>query len=384
MSLTLDPGGPQSDEATIDTHPRPEPVPAAVPASVHPGAVGVECRGLARQYGTAAALHGVDLDVAPGEFMALLGPSGSGKTTLLRIIAGLEAQDAGSLRIGGQDMTSVPARERQLGFVFQSYALFRHMTVAENIGFGLRVRPRASRPGRPEIRARVAELLALVELSGMGGRYPDQMSGGQRQRVALARALAIAPRLLLLDEPFGALDAKVRKTMRRWLRDMHRSLGLTSIFVTHDQDEAMELADRVAVLRAGRIEQVGSPEALHAAPATRFVHEFLGETGRLDCVVRDGWAHFGDAPAGPVAAACPDGPAVAVVRLHEVGLGPARDGSTPWVLRAAHRAGATTRVELEGAPPGFEPVLPPGARVPAPGTHLGVVMTSAVVYPREG
>ena len=220
-------------------------------------------------------LTAIDLTIAPGELVALLGPSGCGKTTLLRIIAGLETADAGVLRFGADDATRLTVQERRVGFVFQSYALFRHMTVAANIAYGLTVRPRRRRPTRVEIKRRVDELLDMMQLPGLGARYPAQLSGGQRQRVALARAMAIEPRVLLLDEPFGALDAKVRKELRHWLRAIHESTGLTTVFVTHDQAEAMELADRVAVLNAGRIEQVGTPREISERPATPFVREFL-------------------------------------------------------------------------------------------------------------
>ena len=248
----------------------------------------VELRDLRKSFGGVAALDGVSLTVAPGEFLALLGPSGSGKTTLLRVLAGLEFVDSGDIVIGGRSMDGVPARERRVGFVFQHYALFRHMTVARNVAFGLQVRARAQRPPAREIRARVQSLLDLMGIGELADRYPDQVSGGQRQRVALARALAIEPELLLLDEPFGALDAKVRKSLRIWLRDLHDRMRLTSIFVTHDQAEAMEMADRVAVMRAGRIEQVDAPDRLYAEPATAFVHEFLGESIRLECLVAEG------------------------------------------------------------------------------------------------
>jgi sulfate transport system ATP-binding protein len=241
----------------------------------------VSVRGLSRRFGAAAALQGVDLDVADGEFVALLGPSGSGKTTLLRILAGLDVADEGQVHIDGQDMSAVPARARGIGFVFQHYALFRHMTIFENVAFGLRIRPRATRPSSADIAARVGALLERVQIPELAQRRPEQISGGQRQRAALARALAIEPRLLLLDEPFGALDAEIRKGLRRWLRDLHRELGLTSIFVTHDQDEAMELADRVAIMRGGGIVQYDTPEALMERPADAFVAGFLGEAARL-------------------------------------------------------------------------------------------------------
>ena len=228
-----------------------------------------------KEFGKFAALKGVSLTVPKGAFVSLLGPSGSGKTTLLRILGGLEFADLGHVTFEGDDWLGLPAQERRAGFVFQHYALFRHMTVAKNIAFGLSVRPRRSRPPRAEIKRRVEELLDLVQLEGLGKRYPSQLSGGQRQRVALARALAIEPRVLLLDEPFGALDAKVRHELRGWLRALHSKLGLTTIFVTHDQEEALALADTVAVMNEGRIEQYGSPKDLIGKPSTPFVAEFL-------------------------------------------------------------------------------------------------------------
>lgn len=221
------------------------------------------------------ALNGISLTAPQGAFLALLGPSGSGKTTLLRILGGLEFPDAGTVHFAGLNWLDVPARERRAGFVFQQYALFKHMTVAQNIAFGLDVRPRKQRPSRPEIARRVEELLALVQLEGLGKRYPSQLSGGQKQRVALARALAIEPRMLLLDEPFGALDAKVRKELRGWLRGLHERLGITTIFVTHDQEEAFALADLVAVMNAGKIEQYGTPADVRRTPRTPFVADFL-------------------------------------------------------------------------------------------------------------
>jgi sulfate/thiosulfate transport system ATP-binding protein len=221
------------------------------------------------------ALNGVSLTTPQGAFLALLGPSGSGKTTLLRILGGLEFPDSGSVRFADLDWLGVPARERRAGFVFQQYALFKHMTVEKNIAFGLNVRPRRLRPSHKEIAKRVEDLLELVQLEGLGKRYPTQLSGGQRQRVALARALAIEPRMLLLDEPFGALDAKVRKELRGWLRALHERMGITTVFVTHDQDEAFALADLVAIMNQGRIEQYGTPEAVKRAPKTSFVSDFL-------------------------------------------------------------------------------------------------------------
>src|ERR1700749_1235127 len=230
---------------------------------------------LAKRFGTFAALNGASLTAPQGAFVALLGPSGSGKTTLLRILGGLEAADHGSVRFADMNWLGMPAREGKAGFVFQHYALFRHMSVAKNIAFGLEVRPRAQRPGRADIKARVEELLAMMQLDGLGNRYPSQLSGGQSQRVALARALAIEPRMLLLDEPFGALDAKVRKELRVWLRHIHDKAGVTSIFVTHDQEEAFAVADLVAVMNKGRIEQTGTPSDVRRDPRTQFVSEFL-------------------------------------------------------------------------------------------------------------
>ena len=251
----------------------------------------IRIENLSKRFGDFPALHGIDLHIRPGEFIALLGPSGSGKTTLLRIIAGLEFQDTGRVCFNGEDVTNLSVAQRQVGFVFQHYALFRHMTVAENVAFGLSVKNRKERPSKAEIRDRAEELLGLVQLPGLGKRYPAQLSGGQRQRVALARALAIQPQLLLLDEPFGALDAKVRKDLRRWLVDLHRQMGLTSIFVTHDQDEALEMADRVVVMDHGKIEQIGTPEEVYMTPSSPFVSTFVGETnhfaqGGIDLHVR--------------------------------------------------------------------------------------------------
>ncbi|MCB9850235.1 MAG: sulfate ABC transporter ATP-binding protein [Phycisphaerales bacterium] len=238
--------------------------------------MGIEVSNVTKRFGTFTALHDVSLKVNVGELMALLGPSGSGKTTLLRVIAGLESPDAGNVFFAGTDATRRHVRERNVGFVFQHYALFRHMTVFENVAFGLRVRPRKLRPTRDEIKHRVTELLELVQLENFAQRYPAQLSGGQRQRVALARALAVEPKVLLLDEPFGALDAKVRQELRRWLRRLHEEIHVTSVFVTHDQDEALEVADRVVIMNGGRIEQVGTPDEVFRDPASAFVMNFLG------------------------------------------------------------------------------------------------------------
>src|SRR5579862_435303 len=256
------------------------PMSSPMPANDEGAALALEISGISKSFGRYPALKDVTFAAADREFLALLGPSGSGKTTLLRVLAGLEQPDAGEVRFGGEDYLAIPARRRRAGMVFQHYALFRHMTVAQNIAFGLKVRPRAERPTTTEIKKRVGDLLDLVQLGGLDKRYPAQLSGGQRQRVALARALAIEPRMLLLDEPFGALDAQVRRDLRRWLREMHDRAGVTTVFVTHDQEEALDLADRVAILRDGRLIQLGRPQELYDNPHDPFVFEFLGAACR--------------------------------------------------------------------------------------------------------
>ena len=250
------------------------------------------------------ALHDVSLDIKSGELIALLGPSGSGKTTLLRLIAGLERPTSGTIYFGDEDASHRTVQERNVGFVFQHYALFRHMTVADNVGFGLKVRPGATRPAKAEIRRRASELLDLVQLSGLEKRYPAQLSGGQRQRVALARAMAIEPKVLLLDEPFGALDAQVRRELRRWLREIHDATGHTTVFVTHDQEEALELADRVVVMSQGRIEQVGTADEVYDTPNSPFVYGFIGESSSLPVKVEDGELWVADRTIGLVRAGC--------------------------------------------------------------------------------
>jgi sulfate/thiosulfate transport system ATP-binding protein len=242
----------------------------------------IQVKNIEKHFGAFHALNNISLDFPDGQLVALLGPSGCGKTTLLRIIAGLESADSGQVILEGEDATRVHVREREVGFVFQHYALFRHMTVFDNIAFGLRVRPRATRPNEAEIKKRVTRLLDLVQLGFLADRYPAQLSGGQRQRIALARALAVEPRVLLLDEPFGALDAKVRKELRRWLRTLHDELHITSIFVTHDQEEALEVADQIIVMNKGNVEQIGSPREVYEKPATPFVFDFLGQANRFE------------------------------------------------------------------------------------------------------
>src|SRR3954449_2720330 len=282
------------------------------------GQMQIAIEGLTKRFGSTVVLDNIDLEIRQHEFLGLLGPSGSGKTTLLRILAGLEFADLGRVLFDGREAQMLPIQERQVGLVFQHYALFGHMTVFNNVAFGLQVRPKHRRPTRQEIAAKVERLLGLVQLEGFGDRFPHQLSGGQRQRVALARALATEPQLLLLDEPFGALDAKVRVELRRWLRELHDATGLTTVFVTHDQEEALALADRVAVMANGRVEQVGTPTEVYEAPQTRFVYDFLGRTNVFRCVVEHGKATIGD-KAFPVENV-PDGHAVAFVRPHDIVL----------------------------------------------------------------
>lgn len=310
---------------------------------------------ISKNFDTFAALEDVSLDVRDGEFLALLGPSGSGKTTLLRIIAGLAFPDSGRVAFNGADVTGLKVADRKVGFVFQHYALFKHMTIADNVGFGLSVRSRRSRPSKSAIRDRAHELLELVQLGGLGDRYPAQLSGGQRQRVALARALAVEPQLLLLDEPFGALDAKVRKELRRWLRHLHEQTGLTSIFVTHDQEEALELADRVVVMNNGRIEQVGTPEEVYMAPSSPFVSGFVGDTNSLPVTVLDGVVKFHDRPIQLATPVTGNGKARLDFRPHDARLVTEHPGSLPMVVSGVYRKGGEWRVE--GRVTGLDQVL---------------------------
>jgi sulfate transport system ATP-binding protein len=309
--------------------------------------VSIEIRGLNKRFGKTVVCDHIDLDIPDNELVALLGPSGSGKTTLLRIIAGLEVPDSGSVRFHGQDATGTDVRDRQVGFVFQHYALFGHMSIFENVAFGLRVRPKSRRPDASAIKTKVMELLTLVQLDWLADRYPHQLSGGQRQRIALARALAVEPRVLLLDEPFGALDAKVRKELRRWLRRLHEEVSVTSVFVTHDQDEAMEVADRVVVMNRGRIEQQGSPDEVYDNPATPFVLQFLGDVnlfhGRLGHGELSGQSSV-DA-----------GGDVSYVRPHELEV-VAQAGADTWpvTLSQTLTLGPNTRIE-------FRRTLPDGS-----------------------
>jgi sulfate/thiosulfate transport system ATP-binding protein len=285
----------------------------------------IDAQHIRKDFGTFAALNDVSLAVPEGKLVALLGPSGSGKTTLLRVIAGLEVPDSGRVSLAGRDVTEAGPGERGIGFVFQHYALFRHMTVAQNVAFGLNVRGRSTRPDKAAIQARVMELLKLMQLDWAAGRYPTQLSGGQRQRVALARALAVEPQVLLLDEPFGALDAAVRQELRDWLRDLHNTLHLTSVFVTHDQQEALEIADQVVVFNEGRIEQIGSPDEVYEHPASPFVYRFLGKTNVLQ---GEGELHY--------------------ARPHDIELRTEKGGDFLQArIRHVHLVGSEARIEVQ-------------------------------------
>jgi sulfate transport system ATP-binding protein len=306
----------------------------------------IEVKNLTKTFGVFTALDGVELKVADGELLALLGPSGSGKTTLLRIIAGLDWPDSGEIAFDGENALSRGAGERHVGFVFQHYALFRHMTVFENVAFGLRVQPRAIRKSEADIRARVKELLDLVQLDWLSNRYPHQLSGGQRQRIALARALAIEPRILLLDEPFGALDAKVRKELRQWLRSLHNEIHVTSIFVTHDQEEALEVANRVVVMDKGRIEQVGTPNEVYDHPATAFVHGFIGESIELPVQVGDGAVRLDGKALGITADGLTSGPSRLFIRRHDMQVGPAGSGAFEGAVTHVRSFGPVQRAEV--------------------------------------
>ena len=306
----------------------------------------IEVKNIVKRFGAFAALDGVDLKVGNGELLALLGPSGSGKTTLLRIIAGLDWPDAGEVSFDGENALARGASERHVGFVFQHYALFRHMTVFENVAFGLRVQPRAVRKDEAGVRARVKELLDLVQLDWLSDRYPSQLSGGQRQRIALARALAIEPRILLLDEPFGALDAKVRKELRQWLRSLHSEIHVTSIFVTHDQEEALEVANRVVVMDKGRIEQIGTPGDVYDNPATAFVHGFIGESIVLPVEVCDGCVRLGGKSLNITAEGVGSGASKLFIRRHDMQVGPAGSGALEGAVRRVRTFGPIQRAEV--------------------------------------
>jgi sulfate transport system ATP-binding protein len=310
----------------------------------------IEIHNIVKGFGSFQALKDISLDVPNGELVALLGPSGCGKTTLLRIIAGLETPDSGSIMFHGNNATDRSVRDREVGFVFQHYALFRHMSVFENVAFGLRVRPKATRPTNAEIHRRVHKLLELVQLDWLADRYPPQLSGGQRQRIALARALAVEPKVLLLDEPFGALDAKVRKDLRRWLRRLHDELHITSVFVTHDQEEALEVADRIVVMNQGQIEQIGSPQEVYDFPASPFVYQFLGNVNLFHSRVNNGLAKIGDIELKLNAHEDTiDSAAFAYVRPHDIEVLKVQNGEASFaaVVNYIHAIGPLVRLELQ-------------------------------------
>ncbi len=309
----------------------------------------IEVKNITKTFGNFTALKDVSLKVPTGELVALLGPSGSGKTTLLRIIAGLEQQDSGQVFFEGEDTTHSHPRERRVGFVFQHYALFRHMTVFENVAFGLRIKPRRMRPPEEEIRKNAHNLLKMVQLDWLADRYPGQLSGGQRQRVALARALAVQPKVLLLDEPFGSLDAKVRMELRRWLRRLHDEIHITSVFVTHDQEEALEVADYVVVMNEGRIEQIGAPEEVYDNPANPFVYNFLGNVNLFHSQIRDGKAYIGNYAIDlPVPGQNGAKNAVVCVRPHQLNVSHQQPSANFIHARVKHinRAGPVIKLEL--------------------------------------
>ncbi|MEQ1719376.1 MAG: sulfate ABC transporter ATP-binding protein [Hyphomicrobium sp.] len=311
----------------------------------------IEVRDIHKAFGAFKALNGVSLNLPKGELIALLGPSGCGKTTLLRIIAGLEHADYGSIRLSGEDATAKDVRERQVGFVFQHYALFPHMSVFENVAFGLRVKPKPLRPTDKDIRAKVMRLLELVQLEWLADRFPSQLSGGQRQRIALARALAVEPQVLLLDEPFGALDAKVRKELRRWLRRLHDELHISSIFVTHDQEEALEVADRIVLMNKGRVEQIGNPHQIYNEPATSFAYSFIGNVNEFRGWIEGPYVRVGDDLLAHGKTGLEEGaPVIAYARPHDTEIIADDDGSEGLRVKVSRilSSGAVSRVELVG------------------------------------
>jgi sulfate transport system ATP-binding protein len=343
--------------------------------------VDIRILGISKEFGTTGALRDVSLDIADGELVALLGPSGSGKTTLLRVIAGLETPSAGRVLFANEDATRLPVQGRRIGFVFQHYALFKHLTVFENIAYGLRVRARAERPTGGEIARRVRELLELVQLPDVEKRYPMQLSGGQRQRVALARALAVEPRVLLLDEPFGALDAKVRKDLRRWLREVHERTRHTTIFVTHDQEEALELADRVAILNEGRLEQIGTAEDVYDRPASPFVMAFVGDTSTLPIEMREGCVSVGGVAVAADIQGEANGRAHLYLRPGDVVLTDAQSSPLRGTVSGMRRTATGRRVQVQVGPADtvIEVEAPASARVKV-GDCIGVTIRQGRVF----
>lgn len=337
---------------------------------------------IAKDFGRTGALRGASLNIEDGELIALLGPSGSGKTTLLRVIAGLEIPKAGRVFFDDDDATGLPVQQRHIGFVFQNYALFKHMSVRDNIGYGLRVLRHGERPSTQQIRKRVQDLLDLVQLSDMGDRYPRQLSGGQQQRIALARALAVEPRVLLLDEPFGALDTKVRKDLRRWLRELHDRTGHTTVFVTHDQEEALELADRVAILNFGRVEQVGKPDEVYDNPASAFVMSFVGDTTSIS-VEFDGarLLHEGQ-PLSASFGAMARGRCRLYVRPRDIVIHPPKLGNLTGAIINIHRTAAGRRAQIAVGKAGsiIEAEVDTAASI-ASGETVGVTFVKGRTFP---
>ncbi|MES5814923.1 sulfate/molybdate ABC transporter ATP-binding protein [Pseudoxanthomonas sp. Soil82] len=343
--------------------------------------MGIRIEHLEKKFGAFAALDDISLDIREGELLALLGPSGSGKTTLLRVIAGLEHADRGRVLFGGEDATQLSVQERRVGFVFQHYALFRHLTVADNIAFGLKVRRGRNRWPASKIAGRVEELLSLVQLQGLAGRYPAQLSGGQRQRVALARALAIEPRVLLLDEPFGALDAQVRRDLRGWLRQLHEQTGLTTVFVTHDQEEALELADRVAILNGGRIEQLATPADAYDLPATPFVYSFVGAVNRLRGRRSGDRIEVAGLALPATAGSSGDGELDLYVRPEDLRVG---EGGWEATVVGSQRSGPRVRLraQLHGVDEQVELELPvDAAAAHPPGSRVGLLPARYGAFP---
>ncbi|MBO1519556.1 sulfate/thiosulfate ABC transporter ATP-binding protein CysA [Oceanisphaera pacifica] len=324
----------------------------------------IQIEGIHKSFGKTQVLHDINLDLLSGQLVGLLGPSGSGKTTLLRIIAGLEHANGGRIRFNGEDVTDLHARDRNVGFVFQNYALFRHMTVFDNIAFGLSIMPKAQRPEKSEIKRRVNNLLEMIQLAHVANRFPAQLSGGQRQRVALARSLAVEPKVLLLDEPFGALDAQVRKELRRWLRRLHDELHFTSVFVTHDQEEALDVSDQVVVMSQGHVEQIGTPDAIWQAPASRFVLEFLGEVNKINGDITGSRFQVGHYPLQIPVASHKQGAASWYLRPHEISLTTAPDVQHPLPVLVTDVNARGSLVQLE-----LEPKDWPGTLMAAQLTH---------------
>jgi sulfate transport system ATP-binding protein len=345
-----------------------------------PRLTAISIKGISKSFKGVPVVRDVNLEIQAGELLALLGPSGSGKTTLLRLIAGLETADAGQIIFGGTDTTGVPVQKREVGFVFQHYALFKHMTVADNIAYGLRAKKRSERPTREFVARRVGDLLDLIKLSKFADRYPSQLSGGQRQRVALARALAVEPRVLLLDEPFGALDAQVRKDLRRWLRDIHKRTGQTTIFVTHDQDEALELSDRVAILHAGRVEQVGTPAEVQDRPASVAVLNFLGDALEIPAEITRARLFVGGRPVPIDVSQRHDGPVRLFVRPWHFDLAPRDEGNLLGIVRNAYRSGGRCHLSVEHEGASLEVALPESA-APAIDQPIGLRITGGFLFP---